>query len=98
LIDLTFDKIILDAGNHPRKSVADGQLQHDIAETTRVKTSFVREAKSKENRFMTLLTGMNTLFNDATLVELLVKQKLDKRPALAGDFRFEQVAETEVQS
>jgi ParB family chromosome partitioning protein len=75
-----------------------GQLQHDIAETTRVKTSFVREAKSKENRFMTLLTGMNTLFNDATLVELLVKQKLDKRPALAGDFRFEQTAETEVQS
>ena len=75
-----------------------GQLQHDIAETTRVKTSFVREAKSKENRFMTLLTGMNTLFNDAALVELLVKQKLDKRPALAGDFRFEQIAETEVQS
>jgi ParB family transcriptional regulator, chromosome partitioning protein len=75
-----------------------GQLQHDIAETTRVKTSFVREAKSKENRFMTLLTGMNTLFNDAALIELLVKQKLDKRPALAGDFRFEQVAETEVQS
>ncbi|MCE3018338.1 MAG: ParB/RepB/Spo0J family partition protein [Pirellula sp.] len=75
-----------------------GQLQHDIAETTRVKTSFVREAKSKENRFMTLLTGMNTLFNDAALVELLVKQKLDKRPALAGDFRFEQTAETEVQS
>jgi ParB family transcriptional regulator, chromosome partitioning protein len=75
-----------------------GQLQHDIAETTRVKTSFVREAKSKENRFMTLLTGMNTLFNDAALVDLLVKQKLDKRPALAGDFRFEQTAETEVQS
>ena len=75
-----------------------GQLQHDIAETTRVKTSFVREAKSKENRFMTLLTGMNTLFNDAALIELLVKQKLDKRPALAGDFRFEQTAESEVQS
>ena len=75
-----------------------GQLQHDIAETTRVKTSFVREAKSKENRFMTLLTGMNTLFNDAALVDLLVKQKLDKRPALAGDFRFEQTAESEVQS
>ena len=75
-----------------------GQLQHDIAETTRVKTSFVREAKSKENRFMTLLTGMNTLFNDAALIELLVKQKLDKRPALAGDFRFEQITESEVQS
>jgi ParB family chromosome partitioning protein len=75
-----------------------GQLQHDIAETTRVKTSFVREAKSKENRFMTLLTGINTVFQDAALVELLVRQKLDKRPVLAGDFRFEQSAKTEVRS
>ena len=96
-------RIIAARAKNSKKSAASrdytvGQLQHDIAETTRVKTSFVREAKSKENRFMTLLTGMNTLFNDAALVELLVKQKLDKRPALAGDFRFEQTAETEVQS
>lgn len=74
------------------------QLQHDIAESTRVKTSFVREAKSKENRFMTLLSGINTLFQDATLVELLTKQKLEKRPELAGDFRFEQTTTKEVQS
>ena len=74
------------------------QLQADIAESTRVKTSFVREAKSKENRFMTLLTGVNTLFQDTALVELLAKQKLDKRPTLAGAFRFEQPGESEVQS
>jgi ParB family transcriptional regulator, chromosome partitioning protein len=74
------------------------QLQHDIAETTRVKTSFVREAKSKENRFMTLLTGVNTLFQDAALVALLTTQNLEKRPALAGDFRFEPATQTEVQS
>jgi ParB family chromosome partitioning protein len=74
------------------------QLQHDIAETTRVKISFVREAKSKENRFMTLLSGINTLYQDAKLVELLTKQKLDKRPTLAGDFRFEQAAERDVRS
>lgn len=72
------------------------QLQHDIAETTRVKTSFVREAKSKENRFMTLLTGVNTLFQDAKLVEMLVQYKLDKRPTLAGAFRFEQPCVTGV--
>ena len=47
---------------------------------------------------MTLLTGVNTLFQDASLVELLAKQKLDKRPALAGAFRFEQPGESEVQS
>ena len=74
------------------------QLQHDIAETTRVKTSYVREAKSKENRFMTLHAGVSTLFQDAKLVELLMKQKLDKRPALAGDFRFEPVTSKEVAS
>lgn len=74
------------------------QLQHDIAESTRVKTSFVREAKSKENRFMTLLSGINTLFQDAALVELLTTQKLEKRPELAGDFRFEQTTTKEVQS
>lgn len=72
------------------------QLQHDIAETTRVKTSFVREAKSKENRFMTLLAGVNTLFQDASLVELLKSKNLEKRPTLAGAFRFEQPIDTEV--
>jgi len=72
------------------------QLQQDIAETTRVKTSFVREAKSKESRFMTLLSGINTLFQDAELIDLLTQQKLEKRPALAGDFRFEQQTSEEV--
>ncbi len=74
------------------------QLQQDIAETTRVKTSYVREAKSKENRFMTLHAGVNTLFQDAKLVELLMKQKLDKRPTLAGDFRFEPITSKEMAS
>lgn len=63
-----------------------------------MKTSFVREAKSKENRFMTLLTGVNTLFQDASPVGLLVKQKHDKRPTLAGAFCFEQPIDSEVQS
>lgn len=72
-----------------------GQLQQDIAETTRVKTSFVREAKSKENRFMALLSGINALFLDMRFVELLVKCKLDTRPTLTGNFRFDQPISTE---
>jgi len=96
-------RIIAARAKSSKKSAANrdytvNQLQHDIAETTRAKTSFVREAKSKENRFMTLLTGINTVFQDAALVELLERQKLDKRPALAGDFRFEQPAQTEARS
>ena len=96
-------RIIAARAKTSKKSVANrdytvNQLQHDIAETTRVKTSFVREAMSKENRFMTLHSGVSTLFQDAKLVELLMKQKLDKRPALAGDFRFEPAAIPEVAS
>ncbi len=87
-------RIITARSKRTRKSSSEkeytvGQLKHDIAETTRVKTSYVREAKSKESRFMTLLSGINTLFQDATLVALLRKQNLDKRPELAGDFEFE---------
>jgi ParB family transcriptional regulator, chromosome partitioning protein len=74
------------------------QLQHDIAETTKVKTSYVREAKSKENRFMTLLAGVNALFQDERMLDLLRIQKLDKRPELAGNFRFEQTTDVEVRS
>ncbi len=75
-----------------------GQLQQDIAETTRVKTSYVREAKSKENRFMTLLSGVNTLFRDAGLIELLKKQNLDRRPELSGDFQFDPTTSAEASS
>jgi ParB family chromosome partitioning protein len=67
------------------------QLQHDIAETTKVKVSFVREAKSKENRFMALLEGINLLSQDVGFAEVLVRCKLDKRPELAGNFRLEEL-------
>jgi ParB family chromosome partitioning protein len=65
------------------------QLKQDIAETTKVKTSFVREAKTKENRFMTLLDGLNALWQDDALLELLREEGLSERPDLAGDFRYE---------
>ena len=91
-------RIIAARAKTPRKSTSSrdytvNQLQADIAETTRAKTSFVREAKSKENRFVTLLTGVNSLFKDAELVDLLKQHKLDNRPALAGAFQFEQAIE-----
>jgi len=67
------------------------QLVSDIADATKVKTSYVREAKSKENRFMTLLAGINTLFKDDGFVAIVRAQKLDKRPELTGDFQFEPI-------
>ena len=65
------------------------QLRHDIEDATRVKTSYVREAKTKENRFMALLTGMNTLWKDEEFLQMLREEKLFERPELAGDFRYE---------
>lgn len=62
------------------------QLQADFADSTRVKTSFVREAKSKENRFMTLLNGGNTLLHDAKRVELLEAISSERRGRIRDTF------------
>jgi ParB family transcriptional regulator, chromosome partitioning protein len=65
------------------------QLRQDIAEATKAKTSYVREAKAKENRFMTLLNGINGLWKDQELLQVLREAKLFDRPELAGDFHYE---------
>ena len=65
------------------------QLRQDIAEATRAKTSYVREAKTKENRFMTLLSGINGLWKEEEFLQILREEKLLNRPDLAGDFHFE---------
>ncbi len=65
------------------------QLRNDIEDVTRAKTSYVREAKTKENRFMTLLNSINALWKDQELLQILREEKLVERPDLAGDFHFE---------
>jgi ParB family chromosome partitioning protein len=65
------------------------QLRNDIEDATRAKTSYVREAKTKENRFMALLTGVNALWKDEQFLAVLREEKLFERPDLAGDFRYE---------
>ena len=65
------------------------QLEQDIVDATRAKASYVREAQTKENRFMTLLAGINTLWKDETLLQILRDEKLLKRPELQGDCRYE---------
>ena len=65
------------------------QLVHDITETTKAKASYVREAKTKENRFMTLLNGINALWKDPEFVALVKQENVDKRPSLLGDFNYE---------
>jgi len=65
------------------------QLKQDIADATKAKTSYVREAKSKENRFVALLDGINALWKDAELLQLLRDEHLFTRPTLVGDFHYE---------
>lgn len=64
------------------------ELKSDIEDATRNKTSYVREAKTKENRFLTLLSSINTLWKDPELLKLLRDEKLIDRPDLAGDFHY----------
>ncbi|MCA9234227.1 MAG: ParB N-terminal domain-containing protein [Planctomycetales bacterium] len=72
-----------------RKAYTVAQLKQDISEATKQKTSYVRQAEYKENRFLTLLTCVNTLWRDAALVQVLRDANLDKRPDLLGDFKYE---------
>jgi ParB family transcriptional regulator, chromosome partitioning protein len=65
------------------------QLKQDIATATKTKTSYVREAKGKESRFLTLLTEINTLWRDTEFVSILREENLCDRPRLAGDFAYE---------
>lgn len=65
------------------------QLRRDILDATKAKTSYVKEAQTKENRFLMLLGGINELWKDHKFQELLRQERLDRRPELAGDFGYE---------
>jgi ParB family chromosome partitioning protein len=65
------------------------ELKQNIAEATKKKASFVRQAECKENRFLTLLSGINSLWRSESVVELLKKESLHNRPDLMGDFLYE---------
>lgn len=65
------------------------QLKQDIAEATKQKTNYVKQAEHKENRFLTLLSGINALWRDDAIRDLLVEEGLGKRPELMGDFKYE---------
>ena len=64
-------------------------LKKDIQDLTKSKDSFVREAESKENRFLTLLTAINTLWRDAAFVILATEEQVKDRPELVGNFGYE---------
>lgn len=72
-----------------RAGVTITTLKKDIHDLTKSKDSFVREAESKENRFLTLVTAINTLWRDATFVILATEEQVSDRPELVGRFGYE---------
>jgi ParB family chromosome partitioning protein len=88
-------KLITHQANIGRKRAASNkgytvdQLKQDIAEATKQKTNYVKQAEHKENRFLTLLSGINALWRDNDIRTLLTEEGLDKRPDLMGDFKYE---------
>jgi ParB family chromosome partitioning protein len=80
------------SGKEKRKTAEQytvNQLKQDIAEATKTRVSYVREAKGKESRFLSLLDGIHALWRDAELLRILGEEHLLARPALAGDFAYE---------
>jgi ParB family chromosome partitioning protein len=80
------------ANGDGRKNRADltvTTLKKDIADLTKAKDSFVREAESKENRFLTLLTAINSLWHDEAFVRLVAEAQVQNRPELIGNVSYE---------
>jgi ParB family chromosome partitioning protein len=76
-------------GKKSRSGLTVTVLKKDIADLTKAKNSFVREAESKENRFLMLLTAINTLWHDDAFVKLATDEKVKDRPELVGNFSYE---------
>lgn len=88
-------RAIISARLDGRKRKGNGQVEytvaaltHDIATATEAKDSFAREAQGKESRLYMLLDGLETLWHDEAFKELLLSEKLDKRPELTGKYNI----------
>lgn len=71
------------------KSYTVQRLEDDIADVTRSKIGYVREAKTKENRFLTLLAEISRLWQEEEFLQIVREEGLFDRPDLSGDFHYE---------
>lgn len=65
------------------------QLKADIHRVTKEKASFVNESTLKENRLLTLLDGLNTLWRDDDLVELMATNGIEPKLELEGNYNVQ---------
>jgi ParB family chromosome partitioning protein len=61
-------------------------LTSEIASATQAKDSYVKEAQGKESRLFMLLDGIEILWQDSALLEILQAEGLGQRPELAGKY------------
>jgi ParB family chromosome partitioning protein len=62
------------------------QLKADITKVTRDKEAFIKEASVKENRLFSLLQGLNTIWQDSKLVNLINAEGIGPMPKLTGEY------------
>lgn len=62
------------------------QLKTDITKLTKEKEAFVNESSIKENRLLSLLDGLNTLWRDKTTAELMTSEEIGPVPELKGTY------------
>lgn len=74
-------------GSHPRsQSYTAKQLQSDIAKITKEKQAFVNESTLKENRLLSLLDGLSTLWRDKPTADLITSEGIGPLPELKGTY------------
>jgi len=62
------------------------QLKLDVNKMTREKEAFVNEAEVKENRLLSLLYGLHTIWKDQKVIELIKSENIGPMPKLKGKY------------
>jgi ParB family chromosome partitioning protein len=62
------------------------QLKRDIVKITKEKEAFVNETEVKENRLLTLLEGLRTVWQDEQAVVLVLTENIGQLPELKGAY------------
>jgi ParB family transcriptional regulator, chromosome partitioning protein len=73
-----------DAHAHHAKDYSVQQLKHDIVKITKEKEAFVNEAEVKENRLLSLLGGLRTIWEDEQAIDLIQAENIGQLPELKG--------------
>jgi ParB family chromosome partitioning protein len=62
------------------------QLKNDIKKLTKEKDAFINESERKENRLISILDGLNSLWKDKMTAELITSEGIGPMPKLKGTY------------